>query len=165
MATQPRSTFFWWKSTDQISTSTCTMSCNVLLKDTLGTSPFRQIDEANREANLRGFGSLLGLRNTRWVSVHEVIVRPCLGKRVPLRRLMKSCDAVVRCTSLTGARHVEFRHRWSASWRASIPLVVKVTTWCLDAHIRNVRDIELVIVTFWSSYKDIQPKSICRALS
>jgi hypothetical protein len=32
---------------------------------------------------------LLGLRNARWVSVHEVDVRMSLGKRVPLRRLQE----------------------------------------------------------------------------
>jgi hypothetical protein len=32
---------------------------------------------------------LVGLRKTRWVSVHEVEVRLSIGERVPLRRLKK----------------------------------------------------------------------------
>jgi hypothetical protein len=32
---------------------------------------------------------LLGLANARWVSLHEVVVRLGLGKRVPLGRLHK----------------------------------------------------------------------------
>jgi hypothetical protein len=32
---------------------------------------------------------LLGLMNARWISVHEVILRMNMGKRVPLARLQE----------------------------------------------------------------------------
>jgi hypothetical protein len=43
---------------------------------------------------------LLGLENARWMSVHEVVVRLTLGKRVPLGRLVTPSYGV---PSLTGA--------------------------------------------------------------
>jgi hypothetical protein len=46
-----------------------------------------------RETNVRGLAPLLkqlmGPKNARWVSVHEVVVRLSSGKRVPCWRLQE----------------------------------------------------------------------------
>jgi hypothetical protein len=56
------------------------------------------MNEVGSEANFHGdrgsimvtsFKQLLGLENARLVSVHELVVRMSLGKRVPLERLPK----------------------------------------------------------------------------
>jgi hypothetical protein len=67
------------------------MSSNVLLQDS--TRHTRTLPLLIHK-HVRGLGSfsplltqLLGLRFARWVSVHEVVVRMRLGKRVTLGRL------------------------------------------------------------------------------
>jgi hypothetical protein len=55
---------------------------------------------------------LLGLKNARWMSVHEVVVRPSLGKRVPLGRLPNQVvTPLYGALRLIGARLVECRRR------------------------------------------------------
>jgi hypothetical protein len=80
----------------ELVTSTCTMTCNVLLQDYTRhthTLPLLRDLCGRREADLRGQSSfteaVLGLKNARWVSVHEVDVRLRLGNIVPLGRLQE----------------------------------------------------------------------------
>jgi hypothetical protein len=77
-------------------TSTCTMSCNVLLQDfTRHTRTLPLLTDLEVAARLTSvvyaplMKQLLCLINARWVSVHEVDVRLSLGKLVPLERLQE----------------------------------------------------------------------------
>jgi hypothetical protein len=73
--------------------STCTLSCNVLLHDctrhTRTLPLLTYLEVAARQTSVFYaplLKRLLGLRNARWVGVHEVNVRLSLGKLVPIGR-------------------------------------------------------------------------------
>jgi hypothetical protein len=141
---------------------------------TLAPSSSWQFNEATWEANLDGNlhesqwllthipKQSLGLMSARYVSVHEVDVRLSLDKRVPFGRVQKILQRLR--TAYLGWLLPD---KWNIvidEVRHEQHLFSMSTNKRVDAHMRDVRDADFLVV-LWCRNRNDGAKWICRAWS